>query len=85
MAYSPASSSVTDRQYLDAVLYGGDDYELLFTLSPEKACLLEQDWPASYAFITHIGEIHKGEGIFLQQANGKLKKIMASGYNHFNE
>ena len=80
-----ASSSVTENRLLKAVLHGGDDYELLFTLSPEKARLLEQNWLDSYSPVTRIGEINAGEGITLRQENGELINIAASGYNHFND
>lgn len=60
---------------------GGEDYELLFALSPsdfEKV----KDHPD----IVPIGYLtHPSEGTYLQTRGGKLVKIEAQGWNHFKK
>jgi thiamine-monophosphate kinase len=81
----PESSSISKQQFLEATLYGGDDYELLFTIPPEKIMMLEQTWLESFSPFTQIGEITSGEGIILKEKNGKQMKIADAGYNHFHD
>lgn len=55
------------------ILYGGEDYQLAFTVSKEnlehfKDCFI-------------IGKVEKGEGIFLIE-NKKVKKIKEKGFEH---
>lgn len=64
-------------------LYDGEDFELLFTLSPEKAKKLRQLKTGTMRFIC-IGEIVAGkEKLILRQKNGQLKVLPKKGYRHF--
>lgn len=62
-------------------LHGGDDYELLFTVSPGKAALI----PASYRGLrfTRIGEITKGSGLRILGKAGRSKPLPAGGWDPF--
>lgn len=60
-------------------LAGGDDYELCFTLSPEKLADAKQ----AVTDITVIGMIDAKPGMRLQRSDGTLLKQMPSGYEHF--
>lgn len=68
------------RSPLDWALYGGEDYELLFTAPSDKKELLEQeaDFPVSC-----IGEVLEwGKGVLLKDGEGRLVRIEEKGYNH---
>jgi len=66
---------------LEGVLYGGEDYELLFTVSPSKKELIEKELDF---FFTLIGEIvDKKEGISLMDKVGTRTRIESRGYDHF--
>ena len=84
-AWLPESFSVAKKQFHEAVLFGGDDYELLFTIAPENIMMLKQDWLDSFSSITRIGEITAGEGLILKERSGKKMNIAAAGYNHFHD
>ncbi|NOY16541.1 MAG: thiamine-phosphate kinase [Gammaproteobacteria bacterium] len=81
----PATIDLPDRKVIEAALYGGDDYELLFTVAASKVLKLEQSWPHTFSPLTQIGEITKGEGMVLKGDNGQDMKITACGYNHFHD
>jgi thiamine-monophosphate kinase len=81
----PEISDLPANRVIDAALYGGDDYELLFTVSANKLLQLEQSWQHSFSPLTQIGEITKDDGLILKQGNGKHVKIAAAGYNHFHD
>lgn len=66
---------------LNQALYGGEDFELLFTLQPAKAKRLHKQRKFKF---TCIGEIvHKRGGLQLKTAKGRLKKLNPKGYTHF--
>ena len=67
-----AAESLGDNA-LDYALYGGEDFELVYTVS-------EKNLGKVKGFL--IGEITKKKGVYLYQ-KGKKKKIMKSGYDHF--
>ena len=67
----------------EAVLAGGEDYVLLFTISPEKERKLSQENPN---FNYHIvGEVAGVPGKLTVTHRGKLLQIPQSGYDHFSQ
>ena len=64
------------REAVDLVLSAGGDYELVFTVRPEK---IEEARKASD--LTVIGSVVE-EGIWIE-AGGKKKKLEPKGYEHF--
>ena len=78
-------STLTESRLLEAALYGGDDYELLFTVPADRSFSLEQDWPGSFSPLLRIGEVTEDRGIMIRDNSGNLMKITARGYNHFHD
>jgi thiamine-monophosphate kinase len=70
---------------LSLALYGGEDYELLFTTSPEKADniikLIKEELDTK---VSIIGEIRdKQDGIKLEDLEEEVVELQSKGYNHF--
>jgi thiamine-monophosphate kinase len=63
-------------------LAGGDDYELCFTASPERAAEIEQALAALSTPVQRIGEIQSGSGVVATLA-GKAFEPPIRGYTHF--
>jgi len=63
-------------------LYGGEDYQLLFTILPEKFNLLSQ---AELGLtLTVIGEVkEQSHGVLLAAEDGTASLLEPKGYNHF--
>lgn len=63
------------------LITGGDDYELLFTIAPEKVKLLPH---SSNLALTHIGHIVESTGhqIILLDAEGRTVPYGQAGYTH---
>jgi len=82
---SPGARSALahDGALLTKLLAGGDDYELLFAVPPEKrdralATLATADVP-----LTEIGHFAAGEGVQAVGADGSPIRLAASGWQHF--
>jgi thiamine-monophosphate kinase len=68
---------------LDYALYGGEDFELLFTMPPDIFANIMKTEPAS---ISQIGRVVKNEqSVVLIWPDGTKEKIEAKGYNHFRD
>ncbi len=74
-------------------LTGGDDYELLFALPPERRAALEREWPPRGALAqttghgsepawTVIGQLRETAGITLRDGE-TVTQVAHSGFDHF--
>lgn len=76
---SPVFGTLPREDVLRLQLAGGDDYELLFTLSPDKAGMLA-DLPET---VTVIGRIDSTPGLRLVTPEGGLFPLTVKGHDHF--
>lgn len=73
------------KDLLFYALYGGEDYELLFTVRKRNRDRLEDIFEREGLKITYIGEVvSKDTGISIIDEKGKKKKINPAGYDHFS-
>ena len=72
----------TDPALLEAVLSGGDDYEVVLTLSPEKLGAFQEAARAVGVPTIEIGRVTAGEGTSFVRDGNPLKLARAS-YSHF--
>lgn len=83
----PISSAMKDtlgsEQAAQLALSGGDDYELLFTVSDDKKVGMETALANSGIAITCIGQLNASEKI-TTTLNSKPVPITASGFEHFS-
>jgi thiamine-monophosphate kinase len=66
-----------------AVLAGGDDYELCFTAPPQRAGEVLEAASAAATGITRIGRIVEGTGVSVLDAAGRRLPLKRAGYDHF--
>ncbi|MCX9014292.1 MAG: thiamine-phosphate kinase [Candidatus Methanoperedens sp.] len=67
---------VSGGELLEMALYSGGDFELLFTVAPDKFELVKNKCD-----LTVIGEV-TDSGIIIEKTNG-IEKVKARGYGHF--
>jgi len=67
----------------ELALHGGEDYELLFSVSPRRVSRL----PANFRGLrlTQIGEITAGSGVRVFGRDGKLEPLRAAGWDPFRQ
>ena len=70
---------------ISAVLGGGDDYEVLATISAAQVAAFETAASAAGVAITEVGQIGKGAGVVVTAADGTQIVIPAgsTGWDHF--
>lgn len=77
-----AQEYVSDPRAL--ALGGGEDYELLFSVSPEKSIQVAQLSQELAIPLTCIGRLAREiKGIWLKDEQGRSKKAEPRGYDHF--
>jgi thiamine-monophosphate kinase len=77
---APVIPDTTDA--LELALHGGEDYQLLFTVSAAKAANIPQHF--GKIPLHCIGEIRASRAINLITPHGKTLPIEAHGYDHFS-
>lgn len=83
--YSPSAlSCVSHRNRMLAALFGGDDYELCFTVSEKDCDELESIAKDIGVRISCIGDIIAGEGIHYVGADGAEAELSAAAFQHFS-
>lgn len=77
----PAPDAMEQESARRLALHGGDDYELLFSVSTARASQL----PANFRGlrVTKIGEITAGRGVRITGKNGKPEPLRAAGWDPF--
>ncbi len=77
----PVSKGAT----LDQALTEGEDFELLFTLSPKEAARLTSRAPKSDLAPFHVvGKVvNRKRGIGIVGCDGKVKPLLKTGFDHF--
>ena len=77
----PAPPIPNAKDALELALHGGEDYQLLFTVSPAKASKI----PPSLGRIPlhFLGEIRASRGIDLVTLDGRRLPVESHGYDHF--
>lgn len=73
------SLNILERPALEYALSGGEDYELLFTVPPDKL----QKFRSLKVDASEIGVITRGRSVSIVGGNGRKSPLRASGYDHF--
>lgn len=78
---------VSEKPPLLAALTDGEDFELLFTLSPELAVAVKDGWQAQFPKtpLSLIGRVESGSQLRWKQNNGICSLEALHGYDHFQQ
>lgn len=72
-------AEITNINPVDFALYGGEDFQLVFTVDEKNKQLIEK-----HPFVTIIGEVVEGDqGVTLVVDDGSEVPVDAHGYDHF--
>src|SRR6185437_13779860 len=68
----------------NAIVAGGDDYELCFTAHPNSRESLQDLTKMMGVPLARIGQVKRGKGVSLLGPDGKAVKIDGRGFDHFS-
>ena len=66
-----------------AILAGGDDYELLFTVPPDRSALIDAISARLRLGLTRIGRVSEGSGVVVLDESGMVIDLKVKGHDHF--
>lgn len=70
--------------WLPTCLTGGDDYELLVAVAPDRAAALNKACAAASTPVTRIGRFHPGPpGVIVRGPGGEALALGKGGWSHF--
>jgi len=80
------STRIPTDHSIKAALFDGEDFELLFTLSPENTMPLLRAWNQKFKTPLYpIGSItNRTEQLELKEKNGTIHLIQGNGFSHFS-
>jgi thiamine-monophosphate kinase len=71
-------------EWLETCLTGGDDYELLMAVPPDREAALRSAGSAIGVAVTRIGTFREGEpSVVVHGANGEPLRLKKGGWSHF--
>lgn len=77
------AAEVLNRDPLDFVLGGGEDYELLFTSLPSHEPQLAELMAKAGCRLLRVGYLERGREVVLQAEDGARRPLTGLGYDHF--
>ncbi len=82
---SPAArhAVAAEPALMETVLTGGDDFEVIATVAPDRLEALRRDAAAAGVAVTRIGAIAAGEGARFRDAAGRATAFRRPSYSHF--
>jgi thiamine-monophosphate kinase len=82
---SPAARQAVAAEpaLLETVLTGGDDFEVIATVAPERLDDLRQEAAAAGVTVTPVGIIGAGAGTRFRDADGRVLTFRRPSYSHF--
>jgi thiamine-monophosphate kinase len=83
LSASAATTVAADRSQYQAVLAGGDDYEILASVPPQREAAFRGAAAAADIEVTRIGSLTLGSGISIEADDGHRFELARSGWDHF--
>jgi len=77
------AGAAQEGPYDELPLAGGDDYELCFTVAPEKSAMAEERLAGLPGGCTAIGVVEAAAGLRCVREDGSACAVAGSGYQHF--
>ena len=71
-----------DAKLIERILTGGDDYEILATLSPANFSAFRAAAAQAGVAVTQIGQVTSGQGVLFRR-DGKVLSFARPAYTHF--
>ena len=79
-----AAARIAGPEWLTTCLTGGDDYELLLAVPPDRATALQNEAARACIRVTRIGHFHSGAAeVMVRSATNEPLPLTSRGWSHF--
>jgi len=68
---------------IETILTGGDDFEVIATVAPDKFEALRREAAAAGVAVTQIGTVTAGQGAHFRDPDGRTLAFKRAAYSHF--
>jgi len=76
-------AAAAEPTLIETILTGGDDFEVIATVAPDRLEALRQEAAAAGVPITRIGTIEAGQGARFRRSDGRVLAFPRPSYSHF--
>src|SRR5215468_7247529 len=76
-------AAAAEPTLIETILTGGDDFEVIATVAPDRFEALRQEAAAAGVPITRIGTIEAGQGARFRRSDGRVLAFPRPSYSHF--
>jgi thiamine-monophosphate kinase len=82
---SPAARQAVAAEpaLIETILTGGDDFEVIATVAPEKFEAFQREAAAAGVAVTPIGMVAAGQGAHFRDPDGRTLAFRRPSYSHF--
>jgi thiamine-monophosphate kinase len=82
---SPAARQAVAAEpaLIDTILTGGDDFEVIATVAPDRFEALRQEAAAAGVMVTRVGAVVAGQGAHFRDTDGHALAFRRPSYSHF--
>jgi thiamine-monophosphate kinase len=82
---SPAARQAVAAEpaLIETILTGGDDFEVIATVAPEKFEAFQREAAAAGVAVTQIGTVAAGQGAHFRDPGGRTLTFQRPSYSHF--
>ena len=82
---SPAARQAVAAEpaLIETILTGGDDFEVIATVAPDRFGALRQEAAAAGVTVTRIGAVRAGQGAHFRDTDGRALVFRRASYSHF--
>jgi thiamine-monophosphate kinase len=78
-----ARAVAADPKLMDRIVAGGDDYEILAAVAPDREAAFAQSAAAAEVPVAAIGSMTPGRGVLIEGADGRPFELKDTGWDHF--
>jgi thiamine-monophosphate kinase len=77
------TAAAADRKVLPTLLSGGDDYEILATVAPDRFAAFQAAARAARVPVSRIGRVMGGRGVQFLGPGGRILAFAKASFSHF--
>lgn len=83
LSWAARQAVAAEPALIETILTGGDDFEVIATVAPDRLEALRQEAAAAGVTVTRVGAVGAGQGAHFRDADGRALVFRRPSYSHF--